>query len=476
MAGTGTYMDQILPANIWDALLGANSPGSGNVFATMADLPAPAITIYTGDGSTPAVTRTVTLGGDLLFLLDPLGANGFFQIVHGGALLFQSVDVGDFISYFPGIADYLAVNTENLPSIGFRATHTIGATVDSFIEIVASDDSKAFVNISSDTTHLDFWVNSKLTYAGGILGATGAWGIGGLADNATSLFVTGKGNTTATNSQRWARLSGAEVARMTDNGVLCIGTTTPSSYLGTAQKLHIDSTVSSDYSPSVIINQSYSQVANNTNTSSTLFTNLYKASAFNTLEMFGAVNGMRNDGSGNISTMAAHQAFLWNTSTGTGNYNEAFAYNARTQTQQGNFTVLGGIVIQQQELLNTTVNSLIGVYVKSPVNVGGGNNVTNTYGVYLAGNGIGVNNYAYVSVGKATTGLGIGTPNQQAMLHIVANHDPVFKAHVYYEPITALQASSIIPSNGMGVYVSDINATFTTPGFWKYENGAWVTW
>ena len=94
----------------------------------------------------------------------------------------------------------------------------------------------------------------------------------------------------------------------------------------------------------------------------------------------------------------------------------------------------------------------------------------------IQGNGIGTNNYAYVSDGKATSGLGTVTPNQQAMLHIRANHDPVFKAHVYFEPITSAQASTITPSDGMGVYVSDTNGTFTSIGFWKYENGAWAAW
>ena len=41
-------------------------------------------------------------------------------------------------------------------------------------------------------------------------------------------------------------------------------------------------------------------------------------------------------------------------------------------------------------------------------------------------------------------------------------------------PITAATASAITPTDGMYIYVSNTNATFTTIGFWAYENGSWV--
>lgn len=41
--------------------------------------------------------------------------------------------------------------------------------------------------------------------------------------------------------------------------------------------------------------------------------------------------------------------------------------------------------------------------------------------------------------------------------------------------MTAAQASAITPANGMMLYVTDTNGTFTTAGFWKYEEGAWAT-
>jgi len=427
-------------------------------------------TFYTSNGSTTGV-RTVTLGSDLIFQFASL--EGSLQLTDGGGFFLRTSDPQDSVIFFPdGTTDYLAVNTENLVSMGFRTTHTIGGTVDSFAELITSDDSRAYLNISIDTTRFDFWTNNKSTYAGGILGATGAWGIGGLGENSSSLLVTGKGNTTATNSQRWVNLGGTDLGRMTDNGVLCIGATTPSSYLGTAQRLHIDGSISTDYSPSVIVNQTYSPTVNNGNSSSSAVFAIYKANAFNTLEMRGIFAIARNDGSGSLTYMYGIESFVYN--IGTATINSAFAYSARCQIRDGVVTNWGGLDISYQENgAPAVITNMIGVFVRTPTNVLG-ITVTNTYGMLIHGNSIGTNNYAFASDGKATSGLGTITPNQQTMLHIRANHNPVFKAHTYFEPITAANASTITPSDGMQVYVSDTNGTFTAIGFWGYENGVWI--
>ncbi len=36
------------------------------------------------------------------------------------------------------------------------------------------------------------------------------------------------------------------------------------------------------------------------------------------------------------------------------------------------------------------------------------------------------------------------------------------------------EAGAITPANGMIVYVTNTDATFTSVGFWGRENGAWV--
>lgn len=62
-----TQILRTIPAAHYDALLGANAPSAGNVFATMADLSAiPSVNIYNSDGSLTA-NRTVSGAFDLDF-------------------------------------------------------------------------------------------------------------------------------------------------------------------------------------------------------------------------------------------------------------------------------------------------------------------------------------------------------------------------------------------------------------------------
>ena len=56
---------RLLPKNEYDASIGANAPSASNVFATIADIPAAATTLYNGNGSLSA-NRTVTMGANTL--------------------------------------------------------------------------------------------------------------------------------------------------------------------------------------------------------------------------------------------------------------------------------------------------------------------------------------------------------------------------------------------------------------------------
>ena len=42
------------------------------------------------------------------------------------------------------------------------------------------------------------------------------------------------------------------------------------------------------------------------------------------------------------------------------------------------------------------------------------------------------------------------------------------------QPMTHTVAGSITPTNGMLIYVSSTDATFTSVGIWAYENSAWA--
>jgi uncharacterized delta-60 repeat protein len=52
-------------------------------------------------------------------------------------------------------------------------------------------------------------------------------------------------------------------------------------------------------------------------------------------------------------------------------------------------------------------------------------------------------------------------------------HIPTFKQGFKMTPITAAEASLIPPEDTLVIFVSDTNGTFTSAGFWGYQNGAW---
>jgi hypothetical protein len=434
------------------------------------------VTLYSGDGTITDVVRTVTMtgvGNTLQFNHGAAGVNGYFQMVSGGYFKSQTNAPSAYLEY-NNLNGILTQTTDVHTVTGARYVNEGGANQTSLVELFAGGNERAYLNIGLTTLGFDFWVQNTSILAGNINGSNGAWGIGGFAETTSSLLVTGKGNTSATNSQRWRTLGGTEVARMTDSGGLAIGINSLTGGFANAEKLRLDATITTDYTATVVFDQTYNNTVNNTNTASTLVTRLYKGSSFNTLELFATSTQVRNDGTGAINTMFGHQSTIWN--LGAASISNAFAYSARCQIRDGVVTNWGGIEVSYQENnAPAVVSNMIGVLVKSAVNISG-INVTSSYGVLLESATLGTNRYAFASAGRATSGLGTISPNQQAMLHIVANHDPVFKAHVYFEPITAAQASTIVPSNGMGVYVSDTNGTFTSTGFWKYENGAWATW
>jgi len=73
----------------------------------------------------------------------------------------------------------------------------------------------------------------------------------------------------------------------------------------------------------------------------------------------------------------------------------------------------------------------------------------------------------------AVGNLGVGMATAPAeQLHVTGNTrvDGLIKL----TPITAATASALTPAEGDLVMVSDTDATFTSIGFWGYENGAWA--
>jgi len=66
-------------------------------------------------------------------------------------------------------------------------------------------------------------------------------------------------------------------------------------------------------------------------------------------------------------------------------------------------------------------------------------------------------------------GLGTATPEVSAKVDITSTTQGFLPPRM-----TAAQASAITSVNGLMLYVTDTDATFTSVGFWGYEAGAWV--
>lgn len=70
---------------------------------------------------------------------------------------------------------------------------------------------------------------------------------------------------------------------------------------------------------------------------------------------------------------------------------------------------------------------------------------------------------------NSNVGIGTITPNASAILDLTSTTKGLLLPRM-----TATQASAITPVNGLIIYSTDTNGTFTSIGFWGYENGAWV--
>jgi len=65
--------------------------------------------------------------------------------------------------------------------------------------------------------------------------------------------------------------------------------------------------------------------------------------------------------------------------------------------------------------------------------------------------------------------MGATAANASAILDINSTTQGVLLPRM-----TATQGSAITPVNGLVIYVTNTNGTFTSVGFWGYENGAWI--
>jgi hypothetical protein len=70
--------------------------------------------------------------------------------------------------------------------------------------------------------------------------------------------------------------------------------------------------------------------------------------------------------------------------------------------------------------------------------------------------------------GAGNVGIGTSTPNEGAILDLTSS-----TMALLIPRLTGDGASGITPTNGMLLYATSTNGTFTSTGFWGYEGGAW---
>ena len=70
---------------------------------------------------------------------------------------------------------------------------------------------------------------------------------------------------------------------------------------------------------------------------------------------------------------------------------------------------------------------------------------------------------------NTNVGIGTTTPNASAILDLTSTTKGVLMPRM-----TATQASAITAVDGLIIYATDTNGTFTSIGFWGRENGTWI--
>ena len=159
--------------------------------------------------------------------------------------------------------------------------------------------------------------------------------------------------------------------------------------------------------------------------------------------------------------------------------NSAFGYQAMQNTTVANENCAFGrraLVQLSTGDNNTAIGSGAGDGI-----VGGGGNLNANYGVYVGSktrpSASGNTNEIIIGYNAEGNGSNTATYGNTSITDHYFNGGLTVQTttNAFTPPVmTSTQASAITASNGMMLYVTDTNATFTSVGFWGYENGSWV--
>jgi hypothetical protein len=521
-----------------DRVLFASAEGGYIKATTYADLVTQLAipTFYNANGSTPGA-RTITLGGTLQFNHGAAGVNGYVQTVSGGYFRNQTSVATNYFEY-NNASSIMLFNTDTTTVTGVRVNNDGGVNPSSLVELFAGSNSVAYLNIGPTTDRFDFYVNNTAKYAGGILGGSGAfngsWGFGTTPTAGAKVYIIsengqGFGTVIATSNLSPAEyiLQVRDAANFTRFGVTATGVTlcdyrfivgtnlgsisNPSTLLvkgadssaltsnfaitdgsnnlliqaNNAGQLGINTT---DFAGGIggltnkfavrgnngdlgnhtlsLFENSLNPTSNNGNYQRALTASIIKYGAFNTYQITADYNVADNQGVGAITEMYGSYNRLIN--SGAANITNFYSVYADKQIQAGNITIASSFTADTSAYTGGVIDNLFGLYVKTPVNSGA--TVALTAGVWIENNTAGTENYSIVSATNNTVTFGSTAPNADSLLYL----ESITKAPLMLKPMTAVQASAITPADGMVLYVSSTNGTFTVVGFWGYENALWV--
>jgi hypothetical protein len=219
----GTDIELLLPADVYDALYGANAPASGNVFATINDLAGfVSGNLYTIDGTVPD-GRKVTLDGSLNFR-DTGDANDILKLNTDGSITMSNKtayvitmgEIGDAWSEFKFA--YNKVSSDNGTTWTGHWAYSNGVTPDVQIGMFANKFGHTAIRTSHDLTFETEWTGAigtassakmRLKEDGNLLIGTGS--------NGARLNVVGSDNLSATNAFQVAGLGSVGVSFISKN-------------------------------------------------------------------------------------------------------------------------------------------------------------------------------------------------------------------------------------------------------------------
>lgn len=407
MSHTGTNINQFLPANVRAGLVNTPTPPSAaNYYVTLVDL-ASVTTLYTGNGVIGA-GRIATQGGDVVFR--------------------QTNTVSEFIIDNQAVGDANLSVVSGLAAAGNAVVllDAQAANMDAYIHFASAgtpeitmgwDESAARYKMGTSSLTTSTWFEYEPSTPQGRLANN--LGIGTtMPGTARRLLVRGIGSTSATYSIVVWNSGAVPMFGVRDDGLSQFNTIAPFlSGVGgayTVRSLIADWT--SNSTGATIETAVGGRLISNPSADSTVrasggrFTNT-KTGSFVIREIIGVVGEALNTGNGNITHASGIAGLMGGVFHARSQYNGDVTINtmwgveakASIVNSSGGTTVtvtdFGGLEVGLEGTQNCTITNMYGVKVNAPAGNLGGEVVTNTYGLHLSANTLGINNFGVYQLG-----------------------------------------------------------------------------